>query len=369
MIGRDGETASSFDSGNQPNSGAPPPGVGPPDGDEDGDPGDGDGDPGDEPAYWRCRYCQTEFRLYEGFSWEEHYKECPNRPASPDAGAQSVASGSREPLTDPLDDSDAEHLLVTETDSRQVTEELVMHDLQNVSGRQSSLGDMSQAAASSPPSVLHTEFQPDEGTLPVERFAALRASTADKPEESVSPSAGAREEGSPVAEGAAGLVNTPVFGEVPPLQPPLGVQPARPFESLPSPNPARKLRRQNVQGFTVDTIPYTPASAWEHYYAAGSTSQAGDPDGYARAGLPDSSRPEAGAHTPPQRPPVQGRDFSAVSPVRPAPPLPDVSVLSDASEATGRSATVPFSDQPQVPGPAVILPRSDPAMSWIPASV
>jgi len=190
-----------------------------------------------------------------------------------------------------------------------------MHDLQDVSGQQSSLGDLSQAAASSPLSVLHTEFQPDEGTLPAERFASLRSSTAVKPEESVSPSAGAREESSPVAKEAPGSVNAPVFGPVPHLHPALGMQPARPFESLPSPNPDRELRRQNAQRFTVDTIPYTPASAWQHYYAAGSPSQAGGPGGYARAGFPDSSRPEAGAHTPPQRPAVQGLGLGTVSPV------------------------------------------------------
>jgi len=74
-------------------------------------------------------------------------------------------------------------------------------------------------------SVLHTEFRPDEGTLTAERFAALQTSTAVKPEDSVSPSSGTREEGSPVAAGAAGAVNSfacaadaPVTGRIGPVR-------------------------------------------------------------------------------------------------------------------------------------------------------
>ena len=130
--GLNGET----DPSSPPDNPGPPPGGGPPD-------DNGDGDPSDEPVYWRCRYCGEEFFVTENFSSYEHFEVCPDRPESlEDAGTRSVVSGSREPQTNPLDDSDAEHSLVTETESRQATEDLMMQDLQNVSGHQSSLGDL-----------------------------------------------------------------------------------------------------------------------------------------------------------------------------------------------------------------------------------
>ena len=227
-----------------PDNPGPPPGGGPPN-------GNGDGDPGDGPVYWGCRYCGEMFFVTENFSPDEHFEVCPDRPEpQEDAEERSVTprGTSREPPTNPLDDSDAEHSLVTETESRQAREELVRQDLQNVIGRQSSLGDISQAVSSSPVPVLSTEFRPDEETMRPARFAALQASTAVKPEDSVSPTAGTREVGSPVSAGAARTVNAPVFGNVAPVRPDSDVQPFRPFGPLLPSHAARELRRQNAQG-------------------------------------------------------------------------------------------------------------------------
>ena len=184
------------------------------------------------------------------------------------------------------------------------------------------------------------------------RFAALQASTAVKPEDSVSPTAGTREVGSPVSAGAARTVNAPVFGNVAPVRPDSDVQPFRPFGPLLPDHAARELRRRNAQGFTVDTVPYTPEWAWEHYRDVGAPR--------ARAALPEGSRPGPGGRFP--------LGFSTnildrpdtIEPVQPTTLLgtiPNVSVLSEASGTTSRSDTVPYSVPPRAPVPVAMLPR------------
>ena len=354
-----------------PGPGAPPPGGGPPGDDR----GDGPDNLPDHPGFQRCRHCDILIPWFDHFTWDRHNAICPNRPAAPPAAGASAAisyldrtessavvAGSRQSTVNPLDASDLEHTLVTETESRQATEELVMHDLQNISGKQSSPGNLSQAAGHSPPIMLHSEYQLDEGTLSVESFSAQRAATAVKPEHSVSPFEGAPAGYPPVDQRAIeseGVTapDVPVFGNAPPLRSPSSTRPTRPFESYPSPNPDRELRRRNAQEITVDTIPVRDEASYP-------------PHGRAAAESPNQIRVLTEAPVAPPVSSAPGPGFRAMhhSPVY-APPtsLPDLSVLSEESNTTGSADPLPFPGGPHVPDPTRALPRETATPPWVPA--
>ena len=158
-------------------------------------------------------------------------------------------------MANPMDASEMEHSLDTESDFRHTTEELVGNGTQRGEDRHTPAFESNEAGFS-PPIMLHSHLQWDEGSLPSDAFAALRASAAVKPEESASPTEGAagghaHAAGHPRDSLAfASLEGVPVFGNEPPSRTPAGTRPSRPFAVDPSPNSDRAIRRQNAEGFT-----------------------------------------------------------------------------------------------------------------------
>jgi len=244
--------------------GGPPPDGNSPDNDEDPGPGD---DP-DHPGSQRCFRCGELVQWIGHNTWNGHNFTCRNRPgelppreesSSPDKDrAHPDAEALASTIANPLDASSEEHSLVTETDSRQTTvepvatdltsrqttEELVALDVGNA--RQTPPGNVSGSTTTSPQIMLHSHYKWDAGSLPADTFAALRTSTAVKPEHSASPSEG-RAAGGPAATDQSvqkelpPVDEAPVFGRTPPPRTPAGVKPSRPFEVDPSPNSDREI--------------------------------------------------------------------------------------------------------------------------------
>ena len=152
-----------------PNHGGEPgaPGGPPEGGDAPGDDGDpGSGGDRDHRAFERCLRCDELVPWFPDFSWNDHNLTCPNRPEAAEQSESQVlnqtlplnSSAVPQRHPNPLDASDMEHSLVTETDSRQTTEELVAHDVQSVLD-QSHVANLAEEAGASPDIVQHSRYQ------------------------------------------------------------------------------------------------------------------------------------------------------------------------------------------------------------------
>ena len=151
----------------------------------------------------------------------------------------------------PLDASNAEHSLVTETDSRQTTEPVASNDdsrqttaelvaLDVGAARQTTPDGRPVDETRSPPIILHSHYKWDEGSLPADTFATLRASTAIIPECSTSPSGGRATDGAagtnePAPRELPSAKEAPVFGAPPPPPRTQGSSPPDHSKSNPRP--------------------------------------------------------------------------------------------------------------------------------------